>query len=157
MTEPKKQLPNHPDFKTEPTTFGDTTDKNIEPRAKDYFAFIQKAKNLKKEWDEAKKDRDKAEELLIQTLENANLSQAKIDGLGIFFFKYGFHASIEAAKKSEGFQWIRDQGHGDLIGESITATTFSGFIKELIDEDEDIELPEFVQTFTKKGIGYRRK
>ena len=142
---------------TEPTTeFGDTTDKNIEPRAKDFFDCAQKVKDLKKEWEDAKKDRDKAEETLVQTLENAGLSQARTD-LGIFFFKFGFHASIEAAKKLEGFDWVRELGHGDIIKENIHAQTFSSFIKEMMDEDEDMELPEFVTTFTKKGIGYRRK
>ena len=141
---------------TEPTQFGDTSDKNIEPRAKDFFDCAQEVKDLKKQWEEAKQRREKAEEILLQTLDNAGLSQARTN-LGIVFFKFEFYASIEAAKKSAGFEWVRELGHEDLIKESIHAQTFSSFIKELIAEDENIELPEYVSTHTKKRIGYRRK
>ena len=142
---------------TEPTQFSDPSDKNIEPRARAFLDCTQRIKALNKELDEAKKQKEKAEELLIQTLDNATLTQVKVDGVGIFFFKFRFFASIVAEKKSEGYDWIREQGHGDLIEEAVNTKTFRAFIEELIEEDENIELPEFVNTYTKKTIGYRRK
>ena len=143
---------------TEPTTeFGDTGDKNIEPRAKDFFDCAQEVKDLKKQLEKAQERKNAAEEILIQTLENASLSMARVDPLGVFFFRFEFYASIEAEKKSEGLDWVRDLGHGDIIKENIHAQTFSSFIKELMAEDENIELPEFVSTNTKKRIGYRKK
>ena len=140
------------------TSFGpNVADKQIiQKRVKKYFDYVQDVKRLNKTLEETKKYRDEAEALLIETFDDAGITAVKTDE-GNFFFKFGFHASILADKKPEGFQWIRDQGHGDIIGESLNATTFSTFIRELMDEDESLELPEFVNTFTKKGIGYRKK
>lgn len=140
------------------TAFGPNTGNNqlIQTRVKTYYDYLQDVKNLNKTLEETKKSRDEAEALLIETFDDAGITAVKT-AEGNFFFKFGFHASIKADKKPEGLEWIRDQGHGDIIGESINAKTFSTFIKELMDEDEDIELPEFVSTYTKKGIGYRRK
>jgi len=140
------------------TTFGPNVANNqvIQPRVKAFYDLTQKAKDLKDDWDEAKKIRDEAEELLIQTFDDAGITAVKT-AEGNFFFKFGFHASIDAKNKLEGFEWIRDQGHGDIIGETVNAATLSSFIKELLAEDDSIELPDFVNTYTKKGIGYRRK
>ena len=141
---------------TEPTQFGNTGDKNIEPRAKDFFDCAQEVKDLKAQLKTAQEAKDKAEEILVQTFDDAGLSQART-AFGIFFFRFEFYASIEAAKKLEGLDWVRELGHEDLIKESIHAQTFSSFIKELIAEDENIELPEYVSTHTKKRIGYKGK
>jgi len=140
------------------TSFGpNVADKQIiQKRVKEYYDFVQDVKNLNKTLEETKKRRDEAEEILIETFDDAGITAVKT-AEGNFFFKFGFHASILADKKIEGMQWIKDQGHGDIIGESVNAKTFSTFIKEMMDEDASIELPEFVNTFTKKGIGYRRK
>lgn len=140
---------------TEPS-FGNTNDENIQPRAKDFFDCAQEVKDIKKQLEEAQDRKNKAEEILVQTFDDAGITAVRT-AEGNFFFRFEFYASIEAAKKSEGFSWVRELGHEDLIKESIHAQTFSSFIKELLAEDEDIELPEFVSTHTKKKIGYRRK
>ena len=140
------------------TSFGASNVDNdkIHPRVKDFYDRAQEVTDLKQRLEEAQGRKAQAEEILIQTFEDAGISAVKT-AEGNFFFRSEFYASIEAAKKSEGHDWVRGLGHEDLIKESINARTFSSFIKELMAEDENIELPEFVSTNTKKRIGYRRK
>jgi hypothetical protein len=140
------------------TSFGpnNVSDQNIKPRVKDFYDCAQEVHQLKKNLEDAQERKDQAEEILVQTFEDAGISMVKTEE-GSFFFRFEFYASIEAAKKSEGLDWVRELGHEDLIKESIHAQIFSSFIKELMAEDENIELPEFVSTHTKKRIGYRKK
>jgi len=140
------------------TSFGTNQVDNdkIHPRVKDFYDRAQEVTDLKHQLEEAQGRKIQAEELLIQTFDDAGITAVKT-AEGNFFFRSEFYASIEAAKKSEGHDWVRELGHEDLIKESINARTFSSFIKELIAEDENIELPEFVNTNRKTRIGYRRK
>jgi len=140
------------------TSFGANnvdTDK-LHPRVKDFYDCAQKVTDLNQQLEKAQERKTKAEEILVQTFEDAGITAVKT-AEGNFFFRFEFYASIEAEKKSEGLDWVRDLGHEDLIKESINARTFSSFIKELMAEDENIELPEYVNTNKKKRIGYRRK
>ena len=140
------------------TSFGanEVDNDKIHPRVKDFYDRAQEVTDLKQQLKEAQERKTQAEEILVQIFEDAGISAVRT-AEGNFFFRLEFYASIEAAKKSEGFDWVRDLGHEDLIKESIHAQTFSSFIKELMAEDENLELPEFVNTNTKKRIRYRRK
>ena len=50
-------------------------------------------------------------------------------------------ASIIAEKRPQAFQWLRDNGYGDIIQETVNASTLSAFAKTLL-ETENKELPE---------------
>lgn len=57
-----------------------------------------------------------------------------------------FYASIIAEKKNEAFAWLRDNGLGDIVAETVNAQTLSASAKVLRD-DKNIELPdEFFKT-----------
>ncbi len=49
-------------------------------------------------------------------------------------------ASIIPDKKDEAYQWLRDNKLGDIIGETVNASTLSATAKSLI-EDQNKELP----------------
>lgn len=50
-------------------------------------------------------------------------------------------ASIIPDKKEEAYQWLRDNDLGDIIGETVNASTLSATAKSLV-EDQNKELPE---------------
>ena len=146
MTEDLKEL-----FQTEP-------DSTILVRAKEFYDHIQIVDRLKGELEKAQEKKDDSEAILFQAMENAGLDLVRSPELGITFFqRFDFYASIEAARKSEGYAWVRELGFGDLIYETINARTFSAFIKDLRNQNENLELPEYVNTTTKKKVGRRKK
>ena len=144
MTEDLKEL-----FQTEP-------DSTVLARVKEFYDHIQIVDKLKGELEKAQEKKDDAEAILFQTLENAGLELVRTE-FGTFFQRFDFYASIEAARKSEGYAWVRELGFGDLIYETINARTFSAFIKDLRAQNENLELPEYVNTTTKKKVGRRKK
>jgi hypothetical protein len=58
----------------------------------------------------------------------------------------------ETGSKEEGYKWLKDNGHGDLIKETVNAATLSAMARDLL-EQEGFELPSHlfktsVQTLT---------
>lgn len=48
--------------------------------------------------------------------------------------------SASISDKDKGYKWLRDNGHGDLITETVNASTLSAFAKNLL-EEQGFELP----------------
>ena len=68
-------------------------------------------------------------------------------------------ASAVAGSKEELYSALRDQGYGDLVYETVNANSLSSFVKERIEENEDI-LPDWltglVNVFEKTTVGVRK-
>lgn len=68
-------------------------------------------------------------------------------------------ASAAAGRKEELFAALRREGYGELVMETVNANSLSSFVKERIEENEDI-LPDWlsglVNVFEKTSVGMRK-
>lgn len=92
-----------------------------------------------------------AEEMISQEVQNFNL-----DGR-TFYLSTQVYASPKADRKYELYQWLKDNGYGDMVQETVHSRTLSAFVKELLDEGElPPELAEMVNVYEKTVVGMRR-
>lgn len=64
-----------------------------------------------------------------------------IEGVGRCTVSYRFSCSM--LDKDDGFKWLRDNGHGGLIQETVNAQTLGSFAKNLI-ETRGLDLPDTI-------------
>ena len=122
---------------------------------KNFYDLVIKERSLKKQLDEIKESRMTAEETLYSGLEDINLELIRTKD-GTFYRRIDISANFRPGEKEKGFVWLREQGFGNLIYETVNARTFSAFIKEF-KEDKIAELPEFINMSIRKKIGFRKK
>lgn len=75
-----------------------------------------------------------------EMLENDGVDMVRIPDIGRSFSKQN-KMSASFIDKDAGFEWLRGQGHGDIITETVNAQTLSAFVRNLILE-EGIDPPE---------------
>lgn len=90
--------------------------------------------------------------LVPNMMEEMGLSSTNVKGVGRLTIAADLHASIPAAVRDQGYDWLRQNGHEALIKETVNASTFKAFCKEQIREGE--ELPEFfkVEPFDRASL-----
>ncbi len=103
--------------------------------------------------DELKKHLDKKKELkytlkgteekiqvlsdkMIELLDEQEIKQIKFEGLGTFFIKGSSFPSVE--DEGEMLQWIKDNGHGDIIKTGVQAQTLRAFCNSLQSEGKPL-------------------
>lgn len=68
----------------------------------------------------------------------AGVKNVKLEGIGTVGISHRFSCSM--IDKDAGFQYLRDNGHGGLITETVNSSSLSAFAKSLL-EDDGVELP----------------
>lgn len=63
-----------------------------------------------------------------------------IDGVGRVSVSYKWSASIVGDDKTVGHAWLKDNGHGALVTETVNSSTLSAFAKDLL-TNQGIDLP----------------
>jgi hypothetical protein len=61
----------------------------------------------------------------------------------MFYLTVQTNASAVSGLKDDLYDAIRAEGHGDLITETIHARTLSSFVKDIIEENDDV-IPEWI-------------
>jgi len=89
---------------------------------------------------------------LYQALIDEDVQKLTIDNQTLYC-RQEFYASMP--DKERGFDWLRNEGLGDLIYETVNARTLSSAMKERLQNDE--EVPDtVVKISTKEKIGMRK-
>lgn len=90
----------------------------------------------------------------------AMMVEEGIDGLkhGGFSFTPSVRpfASLAADTKEEGFEWLRENGYGDLVKESVNANSLSSLYKELGADEAPEEFRALLNVHHKQQINVRR-
>lgn len=77
----------------------------------------------------------------------------------LFYIKTVTRASAKAGEQERLYQWLKDNGYGDLVKETVNAQTLTGFAKELLDDNND-QLPEvladMVNIYEKQTVAMRK-
>lgn len=118
---------------------------------------------------EQKKDLEERVKVLNAEIDalDAKLVQAMIDqetqsfnrSGKLFYLKTVTRASAKAGEQERLYQWLKDNGYGDLVKETVNAQTLTGFAKELMEENDD-ELPgdlvDMVTIYEKQTVAMRK-
>jgi len=109
--------------------------------ATDYFTLKTKYEQFDKARKRVYAVVDMLNKFLVPTiLEENNMDMIRVPHLARSF---GLRTMTSASMidKEEGVKWLRNNGHGDLVQETVNAGTLASFAKNLMIE-EGIDLPE---------------
>jgi len=79
-----------------------------------------------------------AEAILVNKMEDEDISNMTVEGVGRVNLTTQIYASIKAANRAEAYQWLKDNGHGDVIINTVNASTLKALVKELTMNGEEI-------------------
>lgn len=97
-------------------------------------------------------DRQLAELMLAEEIQNFVRSGR------MFYLKTETYASAVSDRKAELIEWLKANGLGDIVQETVHPRTLSATVKEMLEEDDELpeELSELVNIFEKTTVGLRR-
>lgn len=78
--------------------------------------------------------------LIVQRMEDEGITTITVDGIGRVSLMGDLYARIPADKRMLAYEWLRDNGHGDVITETVPASTLKAMAKEMLKKGET--LPE---------------
>ena len=67
------------------------------------------------------------------------LKTITVENVGRVTVSYRFSASI--IDKVKGYAWLRENGHGELITETVNSSTLSAFAKDML-QNQGVDLPD---------------
>lgn len=119
-----------------------------------------------------KRERKKALEEQVKQLNaeldvlDARLAQAMIDqetqsfsrAGKLYYIKTITRASAKAGEAENLYKWLKEHGAADLVKETVNAQTLTGYVKELLDETEDLPagLGDLVNVYEKQTVAMRK-
>ena len=86
-------------------------------------------------------------------MEEDGVDRINVTGIGRVSLTADMHVSIKADHKEQFFQWLSDNGRGNLITENVNPSTLKAAVKKMYREGE--EIPEDmlnVSPFTRASI-----
>jgi isocitrate lyase len=93
-----------------------------------------------------------------EKMDEEGVTGLTLEGIGRVSLTADAYVSIKAGQKEAAWEWLRDTGHGDLITETINASTLKAAIKEMVKKGEEIpnEMINFSPftraSITRKGV-----
>lgn len=98
--------------------------------------------------DEAKKAQSVAQEifdelrlkLIPDKMDEMGCSSIKLDGIGRLTISGDMYAGIQSGHKEGAYNWMEEEGFGDLIKSTLNSSTLKAWAKEQISKGK--ELPE---------------
>ena len=127
--------------------------------------ILQKAKELKaiKEridrgeelLKELKAERDKLElSVLPGLMENAEIESVKLEGIGTLYTVTKPKVSVLVADQPAFYSWLKENGHGDIIKETVHYQTLNSWAKEILEQGNPV--PEWCKVFHETRAVIRR-
>src|SRR5690606_19577634 len=76
----------------------------------------------------------------------------------MFYLKTETYASAVSDRKPELIEWLKANGLGDIVQETVHPRTLSAVVKELLEDEDELpgELAELVNVFEKTTVGLRK-
>lgn len=75
-----------------------------------------------------------------------------------FYVTTKIFANAVPERKSELFTWLKENGYGDMVTETVNHNTLSAFVREMLSETDQLPegLEELVNVFEKTTVGVRK-
>lgn len=131
---------------------------------KDIFTLADELKSLKDRKADLKDelslvetDITDTEQRLIQRMGEEETSSFVRSGFKYYMSTRVF-ASPAAAEKYTLYSWLKENGYGDLVQETVHSNTLSSWVKEFINENGELpdDLKSLVNVFEKVQINIRK-
>lgn len=122
---------------------------------------LKELKDKKKETEQLLKtleaEIEETEALLSQEMVNSEVQNFNKDGT-TFYLQTKTYANIKPEFKQEVYNWLKTNGYESLVYETVNAQRFSAFVKELLEEGDELpsELKDKVNVFEKITVGMRK-
>jgi len=122
---------------------------------------LKELKDKKKETEQLLKtleaEIEETEALLSQEMVNSEVQNFNKDGT-TFYLQTKTYASIRPEYKQQVYDWLKANGFESLVYETVNPQRFSAFIKELLEEEDELpgELKDKVNIFEKITVGMRK-
>jgi hypothetical protein len=71
-------------------------------------------------------------------MEEDGVDRINVTGIGRVSLTADMHVSVKADQKAAFFEWLRDNGRGDLLQENINPSTLKATVKGMFKKGEDI-------------------
>lgn len=101
--------------------------------AKEYFELYEKKAELEDQKKQVQKNLDAKMYELVQEMDNVGVSSFKDSELSRTFYQEQ-DCYLKTTDNDAFFQWVRDQGAGELIKETIHASSKKAMVKDYIHE-----------------------
>ena len=76
----------------------------------------------------------------------------------LFYLKTETYVSPTAGARPRLIEWLKENGFGDIVQETVHHRTLSATVREMLDEDDELPdgLEQLVNVFEKTTVGLRR-
>lgn len=76
--------------------------------------------------------------LVPERFDAEGLQNLKIEGVGRISLRGDIYASIRPGQQDDAFQWLDDNGRGDLVKKTVNASSLKATLKTMMQNGEDI-------------------
>jgi len=114
--------------------------------------------NFKAQFDETKAELEVAEKELVDLMVAEDMPKFTRNGR-TFYLSMKLLASILPDKKAECYEWLKENGYGTLVIETVMAQTLTAFVKELRGDDDaplPVGLEEFLKVYEESKLNIRK-
>lgn len=122
---------------------------------------LQSLKEHKKELQDELKavnaELEEVEQQLAELMINEEMQNFTRNGQ-TFYLNTRIYANAIADRKEELFAWLKENGYGDLVYETVNANSLAAFVREQLEEADKFPegLAELVNVFEKTTVGMRK-
>lgn len=76
----------------------------------------------------------------------------------MFYLQTKTYASAVPERKSELFAWLKENGYGDLVYETVNANSLAAFVREQLEESDELpeSLAELVNVYEKTTVAMKK-
>jgi len=128
------------------------------------FYLADRLKALREEkaaLEERLKDTNAAIEQVEQEMVNAMIAEEMqnfVRGGQMFYLTTKVYANAVPERKQDLFAWLKANGYGNMVQETVHSQTLAAFVRERLDEDEELpdDLQPLVNVFEKTTVGLRK-
>jgi hypothetical protein len=71
-------------------------------------------------------------------MEDEGIENMRITGIGMCYLSPVVRARINPERKTDAYEWLEDNGHGDIVTETVNAQTLSSVVKQLLAKNETV-------------------
>lgn len=122
---------------------------SISKKCNEFQSLLNQIEDKEKEISELKKQAKEYEERTIpDMMQEAGVSKLELSDGTKVEVKPFYAAKIPESRNDEAFDWLRDNGHGDMIKNVLTAN---------IDKGQDNQVSELVRICEQLGFSYSQK
>lgn len=115
----------------------------LQERAQEFLILKADLEAAKEECSSIQKVFDTLRQVTIpDEMDSAGISSANFPGIGRLTLTADLFAGIQPEQQQAAYQWLQENGHGDLIKDYVHPSTLKAFIKELMEGGEI--LPEAI-------------